>query len=130
MPAFARVLKSQDEACMLILKAGVLPGYTISTGTIGEHIPLRTAACGKKKEAKLMLEAEVDASMHRITLACWDLANGLTCKGIVRMVSECCLSIRADVQVPLLLDEFSQIYTLAFLAFLSMIYLSTIVMYK
>uniref|UniRef100_A0A0E0E054 Uncharacterized protein n=2 Tax=Oryza meridionalis TaxID=40149 RepID=A0A0E0E054_9ORYZ len=67
--------------------------------TPSSSIPLRTVACGKKKEAELMLEAEVDASMHRITLACWDLANGLTCKGI-----------GADVQVPLLLDEFSQKY--------------------
>uniref|UniRef100_A0A0E0CZL1 Uncharacterized protein n=1 Tax=Oryza meridionalis TaxID=40149 RepID=A0A0E0CZL1_9ORYZ len=85
--------KMMENMLRTFLAPGVSEGYTISTGTIGEHIPLRTAACGKKKEAKLMLEAEVDASMHRITLACWDLANGLTCKGIVRMVSECCLSM-------------------------------------
>lgn len=42
--------------------------------------------CLWEEKGEHMLEAEVDASMHRITLACWDLANGLTCKGIVRTI--------------------------------------------
>uniref|UniRef100_A0A0D3GF21 Uncharacterized protein n=1 Tax=Oryza barthii TaxID=65489 RepID=A0A0D3GF21_9ORYZ len=47
-------------------------------------IPLRTVACGKKKEAELMLEAEIDASMHRIRhVGIWQM--GSLARALVQM---------------------------------------------